>query len=171
MGKRLALVDDQPGVTRDLREGAARLGDMRFTVIDTAGLEDATDDSLQGRMRRLTERAVEMADASLFLIDARAGITPNRPAFRRDPAPLGPARDPRREQGRRAGRARPACSRRSPSAWASPSRSRPNMARAWVNWPWRWRPWSRPRKRPSPSSKRPRRMSMSARMTWVNFAR
>ncbi|QBY00334.1 ribosome biogenesis GTPase Der [Rhodophyticola sp. CCM32] len=76
VGKRLALVDNQPGVTRDLREGAARLGDLRFTVIDTAGLEEATDDSLQGRMRRLTERAVDMADACLFLIDARAGITP-----------------------------------------------------------------------------------------------
>ena len=76
VGKKLALVDDQPGVTRDLREGPARLGDLRFTVIDSAGLEDATDDSLQGRMRRLTERAVEMADVCLFLIDARTGITP-----------------------------------------------------------------------------------------------
>ena len=76
VGRKLALVDDQPGVTRDLREGAARLGDLRFTILDTAGLEDATDDSLQGRMRKLTERAVAMADASLFLIDARAGITP-----------------------------------------------------------------------------------------------
>ncbi|MDT8327373.1 MAG: ribosome biogenesis GTPase Der [Roseovarius sp.] len=76
VGKRLALVDDQPGVTRDLREGAARLGDLRFTVIDTAGLEDATDESLQGRMRKLTERAVDMADICLFLIDARAGVTP-----------------------------------------------------------------------------------------------
>ncbi len=76
VGKKLALVDDQPGVTRDLREGAARLGDLRFTVIDSAGLEDATDDSLQGRMRRLTERAVEMADVCLFVIDARAGVTP-----------------------------------------------------------------------------------------------
>lgn len=76
VGKRLALVDDQPGVTRDLREGAARLADLRFTVIDTAGLEEATDDSLQGRMRRLTERAVDMADVCLFLIDARAGVTP-----------------------------------------------------------------------------------------------
>ena len=76
VGRRLALVDDQPGVTRDLREGAARLGDLRFTVIDTAGLEDATDDSLPGRMRRLTERAVDGADVCLFLIDARAGVTP-----------------------------------------------------------------------------------------------
>lgn len=81
VGKRLALVDDQPGVTRDLREGEARLGDLRFTVIDTAGLEEATDDSLQGRMRRLTERAVEMADACLFMVDARAGITPTDEIF------------------------------------------------------------------------------------------
>jgi len=81
VGRKLALVDDQPGVTRDLREGAARLGDLRFTVIDTAGLEDATDDSLQGRMRRLSERAVAMADATLFLIDARAGVTPNDTLF------------------------------------------------------------------------------------------
>ncbi len=76
VGKRLALVDDQPGVTRDLREGAARLGGLDFTVIDTAGLEMARDESLEGRMRRLTERAVEMADACLFLIDARAGLLP-----------------------------------------------------------------------------------------------
>ncbi len=81
VGKRLALVDDTPGVTRDLREGAARLGDLRFTVIDTAGLEDATDDSLEGRMRRLTERAVEMADVCLFVIDARAGVTPTDEIF------------------------------------------------------------------------------------------
>lgn len=76
VGKRLALVDDQPGVTRDLREGEARLADLRFTVVDTAGLEDATDDSLPARMRRLTERAVAQADACLFVVDARVGITP-----------------------------------------------------------------------------------------------
>ncbi|MFK7938078.1 MAG: ribosome biogenesis GTPase Der [Roseovarius sp.] len=81
VGKRLALVDDQPGVTRDLREGEARLGDLRFTVIDTAGLEEATDESLQGRMRRLTERAVDMADICLFMIDARAGVTPTDQIF------------------------------------------------------------------------------------------
>ena len=81
VGKRLALVDDQPGVTRDLREGEARLGDLRFTVIDTAGLEEATDDSLQGRMRRLTERAVDMADICLFMIDARTGVTPTDMVF------------------------------------------------------------------------------------------
>jgi GTP-binding protein len=81
VGKRLALVDDQPGVTRDLREGAARLGDLRFTVIDTAGLEEVTDDSLQGRMRKLTERAVDMADICLFMIDARTGVTPTDEVF------------------------------------------------------------------------------------------
>ncbi|MFN3614924.1 MAG: GTPase, partial [Rubrimonas sp.] len=68
VGKRLALVDDQPGVTRDLREGDGRLGDLKFTVIDTAGLEEADEDSLQGRMRRLTDRAVDMADVVLFVI-------------------------------------------------------------------------------------------------------
>ena len=81
VGKRLALVDDQPGVTRDLREGDARLMDLRFTVIDTAGLEEVTDDSLQGRMRRLTERAVDMADICLFLIDGRVGLTPSDKVF------------------------------------------------------------------------------------------
>ncbi len=81
VGKRLALVDDQPGVTRDLREGEGRLADLRFTVIDTAGLEEAEDDSLQGRMRRLTERAVDMADVCLFMIDARTGVTPTDEVF------------------------------------------------------------------------------------------
>jgi GTP-binding protein len=76
VGQRLALVDDLPGVTRDRREGAARLGDLRFTVIDTAGLEDLTDESLEARMRRQTDRAVADADVVLFLIDARAGVTP-----------------------------------------------------------------------------------------------
>jgi GTP-binding protein len=81
VGKRLALVDDRPGVTRDLREGAARLGDLSFTAIDTAGLEEVSGDSLPARMRRLTERAVEMADACLFVIDARAGVTPADETF------------------------------------------------------------------------------------------
>ena len=81
VGRKLALVDDQPGVTRDLREGDAKLFDLRFTVIDTAGLEEITDDSLQGRMRRLTERAVDMADISLFLIDGRVGVTPSDETF------------------------------------------------------------------------------------------
>ncbi|MEO1471280.1 MAG: ribosome biogenesis GTPase Der, partial [Pseudomonadota bacterium] len=81
VGKRLALVDDRPGVTRDLREGAARLGDLTFRVIDTAGLEEVTDESLQGRMRRLTERAVAESDLCLFVIDARTGITPTDRMF------------------------------------------------------------------------------------------
>ncbi|MCU0899782.1 MAG: ribosome biogenesis GTPase Der [Cypionkella sp.] len=81
VGRKLALVDDQPGVTRDLREGDAKLFDLRFTVIDTAGLEEVTDDSLQGRMRRLTERAVDMADICLFLIDGRAGVNPSDEVF------------------------------------------------------------------------------------------
>lgn len=73
--QKLALVDDQPGVTRDLREGEAKLGDLRFTVVDTAGLEEATDESLQGRMRALTERAIDMADVCIFMIDGRVGVT------------------------------------------------------------------------------------------------
>jgi GTP-binding protein len=81
VGKRLALVDDEPGVTRDLREGAGRLGDLRFTVIDTAGLENETDESLPARMRRLTERAVDGADVCLFLVDARAGLLPDDRVF------------------------------------------------------------------------------------------
>jgi GTP-binding protein len=81
VGKRLALVDDQPGVTRDLREGEARLGDIRFTAIDTAGLEEADPESLPGRMRRLTDRAVDEADVVLFVIDARAGVTPQDEVF------------------------------------------------------------------------------------------
>jgi len=76
VGKRLALVDDTPGVTRDRRPGEARLGDLRFTIVDTAGLEDADNSSLEGRMRKQTEEAITEADAVLFVIDARAGVTP-----------------------------------------------------------------------------------------------
>lgn len=76
VGKRLALVDDTPGVTRDRREGTAELGDLTFTVIDTAGFEDAGGDVLPARMRRQTEAAIEGADVCLFLVDARAGLTP-----------------------------------------------------------------------------------------------
>ena len=76
VGKRAAIVDPAPGVTRDRREGKARLGDLEFTAIDTAGLEETTGDSLEARMRAQTERAVADADAVLLLIDSRAGITP-----------------------------------------------------------------------------------------------
>jgi len=75
VGRRLALVDDRPGVTRDRREGAARLGDINFKVIDTAGLEDAERHSLSGRMQSHTAAAIAQADAILFLIDARTGGT------------------------------------------------------------------------------------------------
>ena len=76
VGKKLALVDDTPGVTRDWRAAPARLAGIDLTVIDTAGLEEAFDDSLEARMRRQTERAIEEADVALLLIDARAGVTP-----------------------------------------------------------------------------------------------
>jgi GTPase len=76
VGKRLALVDDRPGVTRDRREGKARLGDLEFTVIDTAGLEQAAPESLSGRMRAQTEAAIAQADAILFMLDAREGPLP-----------------------------------------------------------------------------------------------
>lgn len=76
VGKRVAIVDDMPGVTRDRREGEATIGDMSFTVIDTAGLENAHDDSLESRMRQQTEAAFLEADVALMLIDARVGVTP-----------------------------------------------------------------------------------------------
>ena len=81
IGKRLALVDDRPGVTRDRREGQARLGDLEFTAIDTAGLEDAAPTSLAGRMMAQTKAAIEQADAVLFLIDGRAGLVPDDSIF------------------------------------------------------------------------------------------
>ncbi len=75
-GKRLAIVDDTPGVTRDRREGEGGIAGLNFTIIDTAGLDEGDDQSLQARMRQQTERALDDADVALFLIDARAGVTP-----------------------------------------------------------------------------------------------
>ena len=75
-GKQLALVDDQPGVTRDRKEAPGRLADLPLILIDTAGFEDVTDDSLEARMRQQTEIAIREAELALFLIDARAGVTP-----------------------------------------------------------------------------------------------
>jgi len=75
-GKKLAIVDDRPGVTRDRRFGMGRLGDLDLELIDTAGFEDVTDESLESRMRAQTVRAIEEADVALFVIDAREGVTP-----------------------------------------------------------------------------------------------
>ena len=76
VGKRSALVSDVPGVTRDRRKGEARLADLTFTVIDTAGLDEVSGETLEARMRRQTEAAIDEADAALFLIDAQSGVTP-----------------------------------------------------------------------------------------------
>jgi GTPase len=75
VGRRLALVDDTPGLTRDRREGDGRIADLGFRVIDTAGLEEAAPASLEGRMRAHTERALAAADVALLVIDAREGVT------------------------------------------------------------------------------------------------
>ncbi|MBL8660501.1 MAG: ribosome biogenesis GTPase Der [Rhodospirillales bacterium] len=92
VGKRLALVDDLPGVTRDRREGQARIGDLLFRAIDTAGFDDSPGDRLEARMRAQTEIALAEADAALMLIDARTGVTPLDAAFadvlRRCPIPV-----------------------------------------------------------------------------------
>ncbi len=76
VGKKLALVDDTPGVTRDRRPGDAKLIDLRFTIIDTAGLEQSGPDTLQGRMWAQTEEAIDEADLTLFVVDAKFGLTP-----------------------------------------------------------------------------------------------
>jgi GTPase len=81
VGQKLALVDDAPGVTRDRREGHARLGDLDFTVIDTAGLDEGAKGSLASRMREQTEMAISGADALLFMVDARAGVIPQDRVF------------------------------------------------------------------------------------------
>jgi GTP-binding protein len=81
VGQKLALVDDEPGVTRDRREGEARLGDLEFTIIDTAGLDEAVKGSLTARMQEQTETAIALADALMFVIDARAGLTPADSTF------------------------------------------------------------------------------------------
>jgi GTP-binding protein len=75
VGRRLAIVDDTPGVTRDRREGEGRLLDLSFTIVDTAGLEEAAVESLEGRMREQARAALASADVALFVIDARAGLT------------------------------------------------------------------------------------------------
>jgi GTP-binding protein len=92
VGKRLALVDDRPGVTRDRRYAKGSLGDLELTLIDTAGFEDITDDSLESRMREQTEAAISDGDLILFMMDAREGVTPLDRIFaerlRRQPKPV-----------------------------------------------------------------------------------
>ena len=100
VGKKLALVDDRPGVTRDRREGDATLGDLRFTVIDTAGLEEADKDSLAGRMRAQTETAIAQADVDPVHDRRPRRHDADRPALRRSGAPLRQAGHPARQQGR-----------------------------------------------------------------------
>lgn len=75
-GKKLAIVDDQPGVTRDRRYAHGQIGDIPLDLIDTAGFEDVDDISLEARMRIQTERAIDEADVALFVVDAREGVTP-----------------------------------------------------------------------------------------------
>ena len=77
VGQRVALVDNQPGVTRDRREGEGKLADLEFTVVDTAGLDDGASDILDKRIQQQTSRAIELADVLLFMVDARAGVTPH----------------------------------------------------------------------------------------------
>ena len=129
VGKRLALVDDRPGVTRDRREGEASLIGLEFRVIDTAGFEDEDPQTLPGRMRQQTEAAVRDADVALFLIDAREGLTPLDEEIgrwlRANPRPSWWS-----ATRRRAAPAKPACSTRSASASAIRLGSAPSMAKA-----------------------------------------
>src|ERR1700752_1150099 len=81
VGQKLALVGDMPGVTRDRREGEGKLADLQFTIIDTAGLDEGARGSLTARMQEQTEAAIAQADALMFVIDARAGLTPTDRAF------------------------------------------------------------------------------------------
>jgi GTP-binding protein len=81
VGRKIALVDDQPGVTRDRREGDARIGDLKFKIFDTAGLDEARRDTLEARMSAQAETAIGDADVVLFVIDARAGVTPTDKQF------------------------------------------------------------------------------------------
>ncbi len=83
VGKRLAIVHDEPGVTRDFREAKAKLGDLHFTVLDTAGLEDAEEGTLAARMTEMTERAIDQADVVIFMTDARTGLMPDDEHFAR----------------------------------------------------------------------------------------
>src|ERR1700759_3794720 len=84
VGQKLALVDDAPGVTRDRREGEARRGHPEFPTIDPAGLDEGAKGSLTARMQEQTETAIALADALMFVVDARARLTPTDRAFADD---------------------------------------------------------------------------------------
>ena len=127
VGKKLALVDDRPGVTRDRREGEASLGHLRFNIIDTAGLEEADPASLAGRMRAQTETAISQADVILFMIDARLGLTPMDQPFADLVRKLRQARHPARQQGR----GEQGQGRRHGGLFARPRRSRAVLGRTW----------------------------------------
>ena len=129
VGKRLALVDDKPGVTRDRREGAGRLGDLAFTVVDTAGFDEGAPDSLISRMMEQTEAGDRGCRRDPVPDRCARRPDPDRPAVRRSGAPYRQARDRRRQQERVARRQR-ARSRPMRLALAIRSRSRPSTARA-----------------------------------------
>ena len=99
-GKKIAIVDDQPGVTRDRKEAPGTLGDLDLKLIDTAGFEDVTDASLEARMRRQTEIAISEADVAIFLYDARDGVTPIDERFAAAAAQVGQAGRAGRQQVR-----------------------------------------------------------------------
>ena len=99
VGRRLALVDDEPGVTRDRREGEGRIADLSFTIVDTAGLEEGDPETLAGRMRAQTEVALIDCDAILFVVDARAGAHPADRHFAQAVRRAGQADHRHRQQG------------------------------------------------------------------------
>ena len=99
-GRKLAIVDDRPGVTRDRKFAMGRLGDLDIRLIDTAGFEDVRDESLEARMRRETEKAVAEADVILFVIDARDGVVPMDEIFAETLRRRRQAGDPGGQQGR-----------------------------------------------------------------------
>ena len=127
VGQKLALVDDEPGVTRDRREGEARLGDLEFTIIDTAGLDEGAKGSLTARMQEQTETAIELADALMFVIDARVGPDAERSRLRR----FRPPRQQAGGAGRQQERGQAWRSRRDGILRARPRRSDPDLGRAW----------------------------------------
>ena len=130
VGKRVALVDDRPGVTRDRREGEGELLGLQFRVMDTAGFEDEDPKSLPGRMRAQTEAAVREADVALFLIDAREGLTSMDEEIgrwlRSEDTPVIVAANKAEGRGGEAGRLEVYS-----LGWAIRSRFRPNMAKGW----------------------------------------